>query len=93
MSKPNRYCYKKTQSIEQFKRIINKYTYYFKDGFVIYKSLTFKKEYIDPIFKSPHFDSKFITMDLETRTIDGKMYPYAVSICDGEDIQFFYLSD
>ena len=32
-------------------------------------------------------------MDLETRNIEGKLYPYAVSIYDGIDLNFFYLSD
>ena len=49
-----------TGNLTEFKRIINNNIYYFKDGFVVYRSLTFKKPYIDPIFKSPNLSHKFI---------------------------------
>jgi hypothetical protein len=35
----------------------------------------------------------FVTMDLETRTIDGILTPYCISIYDGRKAISFYLSD
>lgn len=81
------------ENLGTFKRTINNHTYYFEDSNVLFNSLTFTKPYINPIFKSPYLQEKIITMDLETRTIEGKMYPYAVSTYDGNMFNYFYLSD
>lgn len=82
-----------TGNLTEFKRTVRNHTYYFRDGELLFNSLTFTKPYIKPTVKSPFLNSKIITMDLETRNIDGKIYPYAVSIFDGEELSFFYLSD
>jgi hypothetical protein len=37
--------------------------------------------------------NKFLTLDLETRTIDGILSPYCVGIYDGKNKLSFYLSD
>ena len=47
----------------------------------------------DPIGHIPAISKNFITMDLETRTINSVMTPYSVSIYDGRNSISFYLSD
>lgn len=80
-------------NLTEFKRTIGNYTYAYCDGEVKYKSLTFRKKYFKPIAPSPFLRKNFITMDLETRLINNVIEPYAVSIYDGKEPQFYYLSD
>jgi DNA polymerase type B, organellar and viral len=40
-----------------------------------------------------NFNNKIITMDLETRTINGDIIPYCVCLYDGINKYYFYLSD
>lgn len=86
-----------TGDLSEFKRRINNHTYYFKDGKVLYKEFTYKKPYIPKLGRRINYDRekdfKVITMDLETRSINGKISPYACSIYDGKEFKFFYLSD
>ena len=35
----------------------------------------------------------FITMDLETRVVDGEMVPYCISVYDGKNKESIYLDD
>lgn len=77
-----------------FIRVINNNKYHFKNGILILKE---RKLYLRKISKTkkhstPKLD-KFLTMDLETRSINGTMEVFAVSIYDGSNISFFYLSD
>ena len=60
--------------------------------------VTFKTEDTDFKFLSKANQSKsaftnFITWDIETRTINGKMTPYCICIFDGGNRNSFYLSD
>uniref|UniRef100_UPI0030E2B40F DNA polymerase n=1 Tax=Daedaleopsis nitida TaxID=1140402 RepID=UPI0030E2B40F len=86
-----------TGDLSDFKRIINNYTYYFKDGEVVYKEFTYKKNYIPKLGRRINYnrekDFKVITMDLETRCINGVISPYACSIYDGKEFKFFYISE
>lgn len=83
-------------NLSEFKRTINNYVYYFKDGIVILKKFTFKKPFIPKLGRRVSYNRekefKVITMDLETRNINGKIYPYAVSLYDGNIFKFLYLS-
>ena len=86
-----------TGNLSEFKRTFKNQVYYFKDGEVEYKEFTFKKPFIPKIGRKVNHnllkDFKVITMDLETYTHDGKVYPYASSIYDGQTYKFFYKSD
>nr|YP_009493062.1 DNA-directed RNA polymerase [Ganoderma tsugae]AWJ63857.1 DNA-directed RNA polymerase [Ganoderma tsugae] len=80
-------------NLTEFKRTVKRHTYYFCDGDIVYHSQTFKKNYIKPIKQVIKINEKFITMDLETKVVEGKLVPYAVSIYDGKESKFFFLSD
>ena len=78
-------------NLTEFKRTIKNHTYYFKDGEVIFKSLKYTKPYIKAVKQSAELNENFITMDLETRNIEGRLIPFAVGICTGEKNNFFFL--
>ena len=67
--------------------------YIFINGKLIFKKIIKQTKFLKKIIQSSFINNHFITMDLETRTIDGIMKPYAVSIYDGENINSFYLLD
>lgn len=48
---------------------------------------------INKINLEAHYKEKFVTMDLETRTINGEMSVYCCSIYDGSELNNFYLTD
>jgi hypothetical protein len=63
----------------------------FSDSKVIFKSVQKNLKFIKPISKESDIKQKFITMDLETREIDGIMSVYCCSIYDGTIIKSYYL--
>lgn len=80
-------------NLTEFKRTVKRHVYYFCDGDIVFHSQTFKKNYFKAIKQHLHINEKFITMDLETKEVDGKLVPYAVSTYDGKNSKFFYRSD
>ena len=80
--------------LSTFTRILGEHTYIFKEGELILKQKNIQNiKYLTKVLGSTHISNKFITLDLETRTIDGIMTPYALSIYDGKEKISFYLSD
>jgi len=57
------------------------------------KKLKKEVKFIEKIISSGFISKNFVTMDLETRTINGVMTPYSVSIYDDIKFTSFYLSD
>ena len=49
------------------------------------------KSYLKAVKQSAELNENFITMDLETRNIEGRLIPFAVGICTGEKSNFFFL--
>jgi ribosomal protein S19 len=76
-----------------FTRYIGKHEYIYRDGKRVFLKIEKKTPFLKEIKKSSHQYKKIITMDLETRIINGKMTAYCVSIFDGKDFKSFYLSD
>lgn len=76
-----------------FKRELNGKVFYYKDGEVILKKIDNKCKFLTKVKGSSHISNKFLTLDIETRTIDTKMIPYCISVFDGEIGISFYLSD
>jgi hypothetical protein len=76
-----------------FRREIKNQEYYFENCELKLKKLLRKTEYLKPIKRSIYRTGDFISMDLETRNINGIMSPYCVSIYDGKNVVSFYLSD
>lgn len=79
--------------LSTFRRELNNHTYYFESGNLIVKKLTRICKFLTKVNVSPFLVSNIITMDLETRNIDGTLTPYCVSIYDGKELKSFYLSD
>jgi DNA polymerase type B, organellar and viral len=57
------------------------------------KKIKKQTKFIEKIISPAFISKKFLTMDLKTRTIDGIMTPYCISIYDGKKAISFYLSD
>jgi hypothetical protein len=80
--------------LSSFTRELHEHTYIFTEGKLIIKQKNIKNmKYLTKVIGASHIYYKFATMDLETRTIDGIMIPYALSIYDGKQKISFYLSD
>lgn len=83
-----------SNNLNSFIREIGYQKYYFEDVKIILKKIERKTSFLRKINKSSFRTTKFITMHLETRTLnDGIMIPYCVSIFDGEICESFYISD
>ena len=54
--------------------------YFFVDGELKLKKIRKNVRFLKPLLKDAFLSSKFITMDLETRNIDGELTPYCISI-------------
>jgi hypothetical protein len=80
-------------NLNSFIRDIKKQKYIFEDGELILKNIIRKTPFLSQLNQSPIINKNIITMDLETRLIDGIMIPYCVSIFDGKVVKSFYLSD
>jgi hypothetical protein len=65
----------------------------YERGKIILSKFHRKTKFINKINQDKIRSLNFITMDLETRTIDGIMIPYCISIFDGKTCTSFYLSD
>ena len=76
-----------------FTRILGMNEYTFRDGKLIIKKLKRKVKFFNKIKHDTKLTSKFITLDIETRTIDNKFIPYCISYYDGIKATSFYLSD
>ena len=80
-------------NLSSFIRTNKNHEYIFINGKLILKKIIKQTNFLKKIIQSPFINNQFITMDLETRTIDGIMIPYAVSIYDGKEVNSFYLLD
>ena len=81
------------ENLSSFTRIIKNQEYIFENGILVLKKIKRLTSFLSTQPKSPFKSDKFITMDLETRTLNGVMSPYCVSIYDGKTTTSFYLSD
>ena len=79
--------------LNSFIRKVKDQEYIFIDGKLVLKKIKKQVKFIGKINRSVFISKNFVTMDLETRTIDGIMTPYCISIYDGIKATSFYLSD
>jgi hypothetical protein len=80
--------------LSTFTRVLHEHTYDYDQGYLILIQKEIKKvKYLTKVYSATSLSDKFMTMDLETRTIEGIISPYAVSIYDGRENFSFYLSD
>ncbi len=81
-----------------FNRTIKNHKYFSINGELVVKQLKRKVNFLTKLDKDSTISNKYVTMDLETRNIKGKLEPYCVAIyyidSDGlERGQPFYLTD
>jgi|SRR5882757_7001243 len=78
-----------------FTRFIRDNEYKFIDGKLIVKKLNRKTKFIKGIKPNKNLSNKYITLDIETRIINGTGLrpPYLISYFDGTQSFNFYLSD
>lgn len=79
--------------LTSFKREFKNQTILIENSELKLKTINRKTKYITKIKPSISLSDKFITMDIETRNINGVLSVYLASIYDGEKINSFYLSD
>jgi hypothetical protein len=80
-------------NLSTFTRTIKNHEYIFNEGELLIKKIKKEVEFLTKINRKMSLSKNFITMDLETRTINGVMTSYCVSIYDGKTSKSFYLSD
>jgi hypothetical protein len=84
-------------NMQTFTRIIkikNKDSVYkYINGEIVLKIKTKNLKKINKIKLEEDYKYEYITMDLETRTINGEMSVFCCSIFDGKDLYSFYLND
>lgn len=74
-------------------RKVKNIEYFYRDS-VIVLTLEHKKfKFIKSLNKAKRKFTKFITFDIESRTIDNVMIPYCICFYDGFNRLSFYLSD
>ena len=79
--------------LSSFRRVINKQEIIFHDGAVVLKSVQRTCQFIKKLRVSQYRTTNFITMDLETRTLNNVMSIVCISYYDGVDFHSFYLSN
>ena len=76
-----------------FTRILKNQEFIFLNGVLKLKKLIRKTEFISKIKVDKKISNRFLTLDIETRTINNIMEPYCVSIFNGTKFTSFYLTD
>lgn len=77
-----------------FTRVLsNGQTYHFIEGELALKKEVKKTSFLKSIFTSRTINKKIITLDIETRTVNNVMTPYAISFYDGKKSFSYYLTD
>lgn len=76
-----------------FTRAFKNQEYIIDDGKIILKKIHKKVSFLTKKTRNMNNSKKIITMDLETRVINGIMSSYCVSVYDGKVFKSFYLSD
>lgn len=79
--------------LSTFTRIIKNQEYIFVNGKLKIKKIKRVTSFLTKVKKSIFKSDKFMTMDLETRTLYGIMLPYCISIYDGNIVSSFYITD
>ena len=76
-----------------FKRTIQNQKFQFVDTQLISKEKLYTFPFIKKLSAKPFLINKFITMDLETINVNGKLIPYVIAHYDGTSSQTFYVTD
>lgn len=80
-------------NLNSFQRIIRNHEYIFIDNKCVLKKIKRETKFLTPLIGYASLSNKFITLYIETRTIDNIFIPYCISYFDGNKATSFYLSD
>lgn len=80
-------------NLSSFTRTLNNYKYYYINEKLVLKEVERKVQYLKSINRDILINEKFITMDIETRSLNNILTPLSVSIFDGTEVYSFYLND
>ncbi len=70
----------KGKNINSFTREVNKTSkYIFKDSELILKEIIRKTTFMTPLKVDKKLSNRFLTLDIETMTVNSKMIPYCIS--------------
>ena len=78
---------------DHFKRVMKNTTIFYKEGIKVMEIVNRKLKFIKPKSKDLYLNESFITLDIETRNINGILYPVCICLYDGESVQSFYITD
>jgi hypothetical protein len=76
-----------------FVRVIDNNQYVYVNGEKVLSQKRKKAQYFSNLPSCKSLTENFITMDLETKSIEGILVPYCVSIFDGKNSYSFYITD
>lgn len=71
-------------NITTFTRHIGSTKYVIEDGNIVFKEVNKRFQYMQPTPKHSKIFEKFITLEFETRTLDGEFIPYCICLYVGE---------
>lgn len=77
----------------KFMRTIENKKFYFINGEQILLTSEIKTKFIKQKTKAKNLVNKFITIDIETYSVDGILTPYLICFYDGKNFYSFYLSN
>lgn len=80
-------------NVNSFTRVIGNTKFIIENSRIVLKEITKKFQYMQVSVKHDRKFEKFITLDIETRTINGVFIPYCISLYDGKKAWSFYLTD
>lgn len=84
---------KSEENLREFTRKEGRNESVIEGGEEVFKSTIRKFPYMTPVKNDAILTSKFITMDLETREINGSHSVYCISVFDGEEAKTYFISD
>jgi len=88
---------KEEDNLSTFIRTVNDLVhfedYFYINGEIKLRTNQKKTPFISQKEKEINITDKFLTMDIETRNINGELSPYCISIFDGKISNSFYLSE
>jgi hypothetical protein len=76
-----------------FVRLIKNSQYVYDKGVLVYTQKRKSVKYFTNLSKCKGLTRNYITMDLETKCINGNLIPYCVSIFDGNKTYSFYIDE
>ena len=80
-------------NLNNFTRIINNQLIVYNNKEPVYIQNRHKTNYFSKVKKCDSVNTNFITMDLETKSINGILEPYCICIFDGKNSFSFYITD